>query len=659
MSEFSLLGLDGRIINNLTRMEITVPTPIQEQGIPMIMEGRDVMGLAQTGTGKTAAFALPIIHGLLQDGGKPLPRHCKALILSPTRELANQISENLNEYIKYTPLKATVVTGGQPYNIQRKKLDVGTDILVATPGRLLDLIDRGYLFLDMTQFLVLDEADQMLDLGFIEPLKQIAEMVSPDRQTLLFSATMPRQMVELSKTYLTNPVRLEVATSGKAADKVKQSVHYISQRSKTTLLKQCLNENPDDISLIFVRTKMGCDKLAAHLEETGYKVDTIHGDKRQRERDRAIKKFKSGYVNILIATDVAARGIDIPSVSHVYNYDMPEQAENYVHRIGRTARAGREGDAVAFCSPSEVPTLRQIERLMKINIEVASGQPPARDEILEDANARSRFRKRGRGAQGGGGGRGAGGARSGGFGGGAKSGGGARSGGGGYAGSAGRGTGTGQRGEEGSKTHAQTGFRERRREKSGQPHREKGSVKGKGKPVEGYNPALHTGDREGGNDNASVTRRPRREEGYDARGSHGGHGGEEKRFAAKPKKFGDKKFGDKKFDDKKGPKPFKSRDDDKPFKPREDRDGDRSFKGRDGERSFKGRDAEQGDFKRSGGKPKPAGNRAGSKAGAKPAGKPGAKFAKPAGKAGRPVKAGPRRADDGKTGGNFRPKRRA
>lgn len=417
MSEFSMLGLDGRIIKNLDHLGIDTPTPIQARGIPMVLEGRDVMGLAQTGTGKTAAFSLPIIHNLLQKGGKPLPRHTKALVLSPTRELANQIAQNIAEYVKYTPLKVNCVVGGQPIHIQRRKLEAGSDILVATPGRLLDLIDRNAIILDETYYLVLDEADQMLDLGFIEPLKQIAKLVNPHRQTLLFSATMPKQMAELSKTYLDNPVRLQVAAPGKAADKVRQSVHFISQRAKTTLLKKCLNENPDDISLIFVRTKRGADKLAHHLTDHGFKVDSIHGDKRQRERDRAIKKFKAGDITILVATDVAARGIDIPSVSHVYNYDLPEQADNYVHRIGRTARAGREGDAVAFCSPSEVPTLREIERLMKIRIEIASGEPPEDEVIEEDSRNRSRFRGRGRGGRSGGGrssGQGRGGDRSGG-----------------------------------------------------------------------------------------------------------------------------------------------------------------------------------------------------------------------------------------------------
>ncbi|WND01757.1 DEAD/DEAH box helicase [Temperatibacter marinus] len=394
MSEFSVLGLDKRIIKNLDALGIDTPTPIQARGIPLIMNGRDVMGLAQTGTGKTAAFALPIIHRLLEEGGQPAPKTVKALILSPTRELASQIAENLYNYTRYTPLKVLCVVGGQPIHVQKRKLEKGIDILVATPGRLLDLVSRRAIELDQCHNLVLDEADQMLDLGFIEPLKEIAELLNPERQTLLFSATMPKQMAELSKAYLTNPERLQVSAPGKAADKVRQSVHFLNQRGKTTLLKKCFNENPDDISLVFVRTKINVDKIVKHLRECGFKAEGIHGDKRQRERDRAIKKFKAGEVNILVATDVAARGIDIPSVSHVYNYDLPEQSDNYVHRIGRTARAGREGDAVAFCSPNEVPLLRDIERLMKIRIPIASGEEPDESEIEEDS------RRRGKGGRG-------------------------------------------------------------------------------------------------------------------------------------------------------------------------------------------------------------------------------------------------------------------
>lgn len=334
------------------------------------------MGLAQTGTGKTAAFGLPLVHKLMEEDIRPKPKSVRALILAPTRELVNQISDNLRQYVKKTPIWVNVVIGGQSINKQAQALSKGTDILVATPGRLLDLADRKALYLDTATFLVLDEADQMLDLGFIHSLRQISKMLSTPRQTMLFSATMPKQVEDLSKAFLNDPVRVQVSPPGKAADKIEQSVHHVAARDKTNLLKDCLIERRDDLSLVFARTKHGAEKLMKHLVDCGFKADSIHGNKSQGQRDRALRAFKKRDIDILVATDVAARGIDIPAVSHVYNFNLPEVPENYVHRIGRTARAGAEGKAVAFCAPDEYHLLKQIERLMAISIRVESGEEP-------------------------------------------------------------------------------------------------------------------------------------------------------------------------------------------------------------------------------------------------------------------------------------------
>jgi len=368
------------------------PTPIQKQAIPPVLTGRDLMGLAQTGTGKTAAFGLPLVHHLLTEGARPAPKTARSLILAPTRELANQIAANMRLFVRNTPLKTCTVIGGASINSQARNLARGTDILVATPGRLLDLVDRRAVFLDTVKFLVLDEADQMLDLGFIHALRKIAKLLGTPRQTLLFSATMPKQMEELSRTYLSDPVRIEISPPGRAVDKVDQSVHFIGQSGKTELLKQCLSARRDDLSLVFARTKHGAERLMKHLVASGFAAGSIHGNKSQGQRERAIKEFRNGDIRVLVATDVAARGIDIPGVSHVYNYDLPQVAENYVHRIGRTARAGAAGEAVAFCGPDDMRMLRDIERLMGITIEVASGEPSAEGRPNAGRNSKNRSR---------------------------------------------------------------------------------------------------------------------------------------------------------------------------------------------------------------------------------------------------------------------------
>jgi len=376
MFDFDMLGLSPELNKALTRMGFSEPTPIQNQAIPLAMDGHDILGLAQTGTGKTLAFGLPLVEHLLAEPGRPAPKTSKALILAPTRELVNQIAEALRVLTQDTKLKVTTVVGGQSIGRQISVLSRGTDILVATPGRLIDLMTRGAVDLGQVKHLVLDEADQMLDLGFIHALRRIAPKLGTPRQTMLFSATMPKQMEELSRAYLTDPRRVQVAPPGKAADKVTQSVHFLPKAEKPDRLREILSRDLDALTLVFLRTKHGAEKLMKGLVADGYNAASIHGNKSQGQRDRAIKAFRDGTVKVLVATDVAARGIDIPGVAYVINYDLPEVPDNYVHRIGRTARAGREGEAIAFCAPDEGDLLHQIQKLMKMDVPVASGTSP-------------------------------------------------------------------------------------------------------------------------------------------------------------------------------------------------------------------------------------------------------------------------------------------
>ena len=396
-----MLGLAPTLSEALKRNGFSEPTPIQNQAIPLALEGHDVLGLAQTGTGKTLAFGLPLIDGLLAQPGKPAPKTVKALVLAPTRELVNQIADSLRQLTDGTKLRVGTVVGGQSINRQINFLSRGTDILVATPGRLIDLMDRKAVDLSTVRQLVLDEADQMLDMGFIHALRRIAPQLGTPRQTMLFSATMPKQMEELSSAYLTNPRRVQVSPPGKAADKITQSVHFVDKAGKPSKLREVLGRDDESLTLVFARTKHGAERLMKGLVADGYNAASIHGNKSQGQRDRAIKAFRDGDINVLVATDVAARGIDIPGVAYVVNYDLTEVPDNYVHRIGRTARAGREGEAIAFCAPDEADLLRQIQKLMKIDIPVASGDAPT--ELTEGGPRRRR------GGGGGGGGRGRGG----------------------------------------------------------------------------------------------------------------------------------------------------------------------------------------------------------------------------------------------------------
>ncbi|MCH2078661.1 MAG: DEAD/DEAH box helicase [Rhodobacteraceae bacterium] len=373
MTIFNDLGLAPTLLTALESANLTKPTPIQAKAIPLAIEGRDVLGLAQTGTGKTLAFGLPLVDALIEQQGKPHPRCVKALILAPTRELVNQIGENLRPLVKGTKLRVSTVIGGQSINKQIAFLTRGTDILVATPGRLIDLMDREAIDLSRTFQLVLDEADQMLDMGFIHALRKIAPALGTPRQTMLFSATMSKEMEDLSGRYLTDPVKVQVSPPGKAADKITQSLYFVEKAGKPGKLRDVLTK---ELTLVFCRTKHGAERLMKGLVADGYKAASIHGNKSQGQRDRALKAFKEGEINILVCTDVAARGIDIPGVAYVINFDLPEVPENYVHRIGRTARAGREGEAIAFCAADEIGYLKAIEKVMKLEIAVAEGERP-------------------------------------------------------------------------------------------------------------------------------------------------------------------------------------------------------------------------------------------------------------------------------------------
>ncbi|HMQ57113.1 MAG TPA: DEAD/DEAH box helicase [Rhizobiaceae bacterium] len=397
MTEFSKMGLTGAILQSLSALGFATPTPIQAQAIPHGLAGRDIMGLAQTGTGKTAAFGLPIIDHLLRAPALAGPREARALVLAPTRELASQIALNLKAFSKRSPLKVATVYGGASINVQVKTLARGADILVATPGRLIDLIERKAVDFRALTHLVLDEADQMLDLGFIRDLRRIAKVVPAKRQTMLFSATMPNSIAELARDFLKDPVRVEASPPGKPADRIEQIVYMAEKAEKPRLLKALLKDAPDALSLVFARTKHGADRLHKELERAGFASAAIHGNKSQGQRERALAAFRAGETRVLVATDVAARGIDIAGVTHVYNYDLPNVPEAYVHRIGRTARAGAEGRAVAFYAADEANLLRDVERLLKLQLPRGDARPlvasqPARAaaDAVADAEAAQR-----------------------------------------------------------------------------------------------------------------------------------------------------------------------------------------------------------------------------------------------------------------------------
>uniref|UniRef100_UPI0012D30222 DEAD/DEAH box helicase n=1 Tax=Sphingomonas segetis TaxID=1104779 RepID=UPI0012D30222 len=367
---FHSLGLSKPLLDALAARNYAQATPIQLKAIPTVLTGRDLLGIAQTGTGKTAAFMLPSLDRLAGKREYLKPGQVRMLVLAPTRELASQIAGSAEAYGKFMRLSVGVIFGGTPNSKSVRTVSRGLDVLVATPGRLLDLIDQRALSLRELEILVLDEADQMLDLGFIHALKRIVALVPPKRQTLFFSATMPRAIKELADKYLTNPAEVSVAPAATTVDRVEQSVTMVNQAEKTALLTLFLQSHGVERTLVFSRTKHGADKIVRQLEAAGIAAGAIHGNKSQPQRERAIAAFKSGQMAVLIATDIAARGIDIPGVSHVVNFDLPDVPEQYVHRIGRTARAGADGIAVAFCSPEERGNLRDIERTTRQKIAV-------------------------------------------------------------------------------------------------------------------------------------------------------------------------------------------------------------------------------------------------------------------------------------------------
>ena len=370
MTDFRSLGLSETTLAALEAKGYSQPTPIQAQSIPALLEGRDLLGIAQTGTGKTAAFVLPSIERLVASGRRAQPRGCRMLVLAPTRELAAQIAESARAYSKGTKLSVATVFGGTSIYKNRKDLERGVDILVATPGRLVDLIDQCYAILLGLEIFVLDEADQMMDLGFIHALRRIVKELPAKRQSLFFSATMPKTIRELAGQFIHNPVEVKVTPVATTAERIQQFVTHVNQQEKQALLTLALADETIDRALIFTRTKHGADRVVRLLAGNGIAANAIHGNKSQPQRERALGEFRSGKVKILVATDIAARGIDVSGVSHVFNFELPNVPEQYVHRIGRTARAGNDGIAVSFCAEDERPYLRDIERLTRQKLTV-------------------------------------------------------------------------------------------------------------------------------------------------------------------------------------------------------------------------------------------------------------------------------------------------
>ena len=369
-NNFQSLNLIAPILNALEKKGYTDPTPIQAQAIPHLLEGRDFLGIAQTGTGKTAAFALPILNNLAKTRCEVKAKRMRVLILTPTRELASQIADNINTYGKGLGLKHTVIFGGVGENPQIAAMQKGMDIVVATPGRLLDLTNQGFVNYDDLEVFVLDEADRMLDMGFINDIKNIIRRLPKKRQTLFFSATMPLSITSLANSILTDPVRVEITPQSTTVEKIAQKVMFVDKSNKTLLLKSILEDEEAKSVLVFCKMKHGANRVEDFLNSAGIKAEAIHGNKSQSARERALQNFRDGKSRVLVATDIAARGIDIPSVTHVINYDLPQEPESYVHRIGRTARAGREGIAIAFCDPMERSLLKAVEKAIKRPIPV-------------------------------------------------------------------------------------------------------------------------------------------------------------------------------------------------------------------------------------------------------------------------------------------------
>ena len=408
MTDFASLKLAQPLLRAISDEGYSTPTPIQAASIAPIIDGHDLLGVAQTGTGKTAAFSLPLLH-LLSDneGRKAISRKPRALILAPTRELAGQIVDSLKLYGRHVPLRAAVVFGGVNIRPQMKMLDRGVHILVATPGRLIDLMNQGYCKLDQVELFILDEADRMLDMGFIHDVRKVAEKLPRDHQTILFSATMPPKVKKLADGLLDDPVHVSVAPAATTAEKIEQRVMFVPKDKKRELLTDILRDDDIKRVLIFTRTKHGANRVAKQLGQTGVLADAIHGNKTQNARQKALKNFKAGKIRALVATDIAARGIDVDGVTHVINYELPNEPESYVHRIGRTARAGREGIAISFCEMDERAYLRDIERTIRAKVPVDTEHPWHSEEISDHTGPAPKRSGggggRGRGGNGGGG----------------------------------------------------------------------------------------------------------------------------------------------------------------------------------------------------------------------------------------------------------------
>ncbi len=397
---FESLGLQAELLRAVSEKGYDTPTPIQQQAIPGILEGRDLMGGAQTGTGKTAGFTLPLLQRLMQTGKPRMAgRPVRALVLTPTRELAAQVGESVRDYGKYLPLRSATIFGGVKINPQIRTLRKGVDILVATPGRLLDHIGQGTVDLSQLGILVLDEADRMLDMGFIRDIRRILAHLSVDRQTLLFSATFSGEIRKLARDLLREPMHIEVARQNSAATSISQTIHPVDRDRKRELLSRLIGANDWRQVLVFTRTKHGANRLADQLQKDGITASAIHGNKSQGARTRALGEFKTGKVRVLVATDIAARGLDIDQLPHVINYELPNVAEDYVHRIGRTGRAGNHGEALSLVCVDELKLLRDIERLLrreipKVVVEGFEPDPAQRPQPIQKPHARRRPARR-------------------------------------------------------------------------------------------------------------------------------------------------------------------------------------------------------------------------------------------------------------------------
>jgi len=385
LTTFEDLGLNEAVLRGVTREGFTSPTPIQDALIPPVMQGRDCIGLSQTGSGKTAAFVLPILHEVAEEAQPAGPRHCRAIVVAPTRELAMQIMDNARSLSKFSKAKIALLIGGTSYTTQIRAMDRGADLVVATPGRLIDHIESGYLSLHRTHTIVLDEADQMMDMGFMPSIRKIMEFMPDKRQTVLLSATMPKPIRKLANDFLTKPFETEVSPQSKPVETIEQHVYSIKARDRRRSLLALVTQNAVERGIIFTRTKRTADDVEMLLLKAGIQTFALHGDKTKGERNRALTSFKTGKIPVLVATDIAARGIDVDNVSHVINYEMPNVPEAYVHRVGRTARAGKKGIALSLVAPAEQKLLRDVERLTSLKLKME--QLNIRDVDMPDKDA--------------------------------------------------------------------------------------------------------------------------------------------------------------------------------------------------------------------------------------------------------------------------------